>query len=181
MVSYNQFKLTLDEDKSLEEVLRKINDLKGQVVVNIVNNPKEAPVFFSLENLEAALSFKKNVLVLETLPEEQYRQIMIREIEMVNDSSAKLRLLLRDQFIDDVKEHVKMFMEQLQNVILLLSCYSLQNPESALSKNMEALSIQLKELNTACLKSRDNVKIMDDLQYLVVPTLQAMIHDMQAE
>ena len=47
MVSYNQHKLMLDKDRSREGVISKIRELKGQVVVNIVNDPQAAPVFFS--------------------------------------------------------------------------------------------------------------------------------------
>ena len=179
MIKCNHHTLSLDKDKTLETAMTQIRDLNGQVVVNILSDPKAAPLFFSIENLDAALSFQGDALILETLPEKQYRKLMIKEVQLVNASSEKLRMLLRDHFLYDIKDAVKKFLNQFQNIALLLSCYALQKPGSGVAKNMETLQSLFKQLEAACFTFRDNVRFMDDLQYGVMPTLQSVIKEMQ--
>jgi len=179
MVKYNQHTLNLDGEKSSENALEMIRGFKDEVVVNIAGDPKAAPILFTVENLKAAISKGGVALVLETLPVEVYSELILREIQLVKQSSEEIRALLRNQFIYDIREVVNRFLGKFQNMANILNCYALQHPQSMVAENMEKLSELLPQLGTACFKLRDNVRFMDNLQYDVIPALHTLTKTMQ--
>jgi len=179
MVKYKTHRLTVGAETNPEAALKEIRSLKDAVTVNIVFGDDEETLFFSMENLVTSLSNGSDSLKLQTLHVKEYGSLMQTEIQLVEASSKELKSLLRDQFVEDMEATVKRLLEQVQNLCLLSGCYMLQRPQSAVVEQITKLKGSHQKLDAACFKWRDNVRLMDELQYGVMPTLSALSEEMR--
>ncbi len=179
MVDYKQRTIRLSDKTGIQSALGKIRKLENVVVVNIASRSEDPPLFFSTENMEFVLSKNGDALVLETVSVTEYHKIMLMEMHRVKESSEEIRELLRDHFVDDIKETLNRFLDQFHNIFVLLSCYTLQRPESVIAERSKTLQDLQKQLQASCFKWRDNVRCMDDLRYGVEPALDVISKEMQ--
>ncbi|MBW1961979.1 MAG: hypothetical protein JRJ04_11030 [Deltaproteobacteria bacterium] len=180
MVEYKRQTLKIADDTGLEGILDKIRELTDVVVVNIASNRNEPLLFFSMENLCQLHSKGFKDLVLETITVGEYGGLILNEIKSVSESSGQIRELLRDHFVDDIKETIGRFLDQLNNILVLLGCYALQRPKSAAAELYESLKAFHEQLSSSCFRWRDNVRCLDDLQYGIKPTLDALAKEFKS-
>ena len=179
MMDYKKHVLKLTGGGSLENMLKAVRALEREVVVNIACTQEETPVFFSTENLKLILPKIGDTLTVETLPERAYCQLMRNEIQQIRGATGKLREILRDRFVSDIREHVNGFLNQLENFSDLLNCYALQKPPSTVSGHMKKLFKIHQQLGNSCLVLKDNVRCMDDLQYGVLSLLDPIAEELK--
>jgi len=100
----------------------------------------------------------------------------VREkIAQVAQSMLSLRAALRNHYVADPTAQIREFISQLEPVLLLLKCYTLQNAGSGIAEHVRKLQDLSGQLATSSFEHGDNVRCMDDLQYQILPVLNKLL------
>jgi len=163
-VEFSRHTIPVKNQKEAPQVLQTISGLKNLVVVNVASSIEPNPVLFSEENLRALLA---------DAPE--YKKLMRDKIDQVARALLSLRAALRTSYVADMAGQVRDFVRQLDQTLLMLKCYALQNAQSGVAENVQKLQVLIGQLAASSFMHGDNVRCMDDLQYEILPALKALL------
>lgn len=174
-MEFSKHAIRIKGQKDIHQVVQTISSLQGLVVVNIADSAEMRPVLFSEENLHTILTATPESLFVEALPLGEYKKLMRDKINLVVQSAISLRAALRTNYVADLAAHVRDFLRQLDQILLMLRCYALQKAQSSVAKNVQKLQILPGQLAASSFEHGDNVRCMDDLQYQILPVLKNLL------
>jgi len=174
-VEYSKHTIRIKDLGDIQQVLPVISSLQNLVVVNIAGSAEMTPVFFSAENLRAVLADGPESLLVEALPERKYRQLARNTIEAAVHATLALRANLRTAYVNDLDAPVRDYLAQLDRIARLLQCYALQNAQPGLSGHVEEFQNVSGQLAASGIEHGDNVRLMDDLHYRILPVLKKLL------
>ena len=144
------------------------------VMVNVGAATETKRLFFCAANLDALLAIHPEELVVEALPEAGYKQLARQTVDQVIQAAQALRTALRTQYVADAGAGVVDLVLRVDRLTLLLDGYALQRPRPEICQAADRLRRVRDELASSSVPSGDNVRCMDDLQYEMLPALQAI-------
>ena len=174
-MEFSRHTIPVKNQKEAPQVLQTISGLKNLVVVNVASSIEPNPVLFSEENLRALLADAPESLFVEALPLGEYKKLMRDKIDQVARALLSLRAALRTSYVADMAGQVRDFVRQLDQTLLMLKCYALQNAQSGVAENVQKLQVLIGQLAASSFMHGDNVRCMDDLQYEILPALKALL------
>jgi len=173
-VEFTTHVIAVGEANDINRILKSISSLRGFAVVNIAPSSEMKSVLFCEENLHAILAGTPTALYLEVLPQAQYKGLVRDKIDQMEQAAASLRAILRAHYVSDLSDQIREFLHQMEQLVMMLGCHALQNPESGLSAKIGLLQDILKQLVASSTEPGDNVSCMDCLQYKILPALKIL-------
>lgn len=174
-MEYSKHAIRIKDQNGIHQVLRILSSLQDLVVVNIAESAEMKPILFSEENLHAILADAPESLFVEALPLGKYKKLMCDKIDHAVESTLALRAMLRTQYVADLAAQGRDFLAKLDQILLLLNCYALQNAQSSVAESVQKLRNSLGQLTASSCEHGDNVRCMDDLQYEILPVLKKLL------
>jgi len=167
--------LPVGDGEGGREVLNRIRDMGDRIVVNIAGPGDAGPVFFTQENLEARLKGEQRSLLVETVREREYRDLIVSESANLIRAARDFSAALPERFLPDLSEEAAHLEGRLRNFLLFLHCFSLQRPGKSLERCRRTLVRTAEGLKRDALQCPDTVKTLDLLRYRLMPALAAIL------
>ncbi len=174
-MEFSKHTIRIKEPGDIHQVLRSLSGLQKLVAVNIAQSAEMKPVLVSEENLRALLADAPESLFVEALPLGKYQKLVRDKIGQVVQSALALRASLRTHYVADLAAQVRDFLAQLDQTLLMLNCYALQNAQSGVSEAVQKLRCYLGQFIASSCDLGDNVRCMDDLQHEILPALKKLM------
>ena len=165
--------IPLQEQEDIAGVIRALSGLKN--VVNISDSEGIKPFLFCEDNLRDLLSRSPNMLFVEALALGEYKKMTREKVDQVTRAALSLRAALRTRYASELATGVREFAVLADQLLLMLSCYGLQNAGSGVGTKAAELQKLLAALASSCFEQEDNVRCMDGLQYEILPGLKILL------
>jgi hypothetical protein len=173
-VEFSRHTISLHDQKDIHQVLQTLSSQQDLIVVNIADSAVGRPMLLSQENLDAILNGAPESLFVETMPLRDFKRRMREDIAQSIESTVGLRARLRSEYVHDLEPQVREFLSRLEQILLMINCYVMQNSKSGVGENSKNLQSALGRLSVSSFEHGDNVRCMDDLQYQILPSLRLL-------
>lgn len=166
-MEYSCLAIDIPKGTDCSEVLTRISQLDGVIVVNLALSAEGSQLIFTQENLQALLEADATALYLGIVPEAQYTALMRQQLLQLQAETENIRVLLRSNYLLNVEAELTDFLSRIQNVILMMECFALKKASLAINNILKRLSEDQEQLGVACFYLEDNVLCMDILHYRI--------------
>lgn len=152
--------------------LPRLSTLGDMIAVNIVGSDGSSAVFCE-QHLRMVLATAPATVTLDAIEGAAFTSILTSKLASAQSEAVALRLKLRTEFIVDTPSMVAGLRHQLDQLLLILDGFALQQPSARLKSEVSALLAGRQSLLTA-VSAADNVLGMDSLGYEIVPALRSL-------